>query len=133
HQKRFILFLVLAILFAVVWQNVAMMLWPPPPQPQDQAKQEDAAPTTPKGPGAWASLAKRIPAQPPRPVEPVVGPSSASPVGELVTLGEGTPDSDYHLQVKIDPLGAGVRSVVLNKFQTMDEEGRPVWIDRKNK
>lgn len=132
QQKRFILFLVLAILFAVVWQNISLMLWPPP-KPQDQAKQEDTTPTAPRGPGAWASLAKQIPAQPPRPVEPIVGPSSESTGKDLITLGQDSHESGYHMQVKLDPYAAGVRSVVLNKFQTMDEDGRPVWIDKKKK
>ena len=43
----------------------------------------------------------------------------------LITLGETLADSPFHLRVLIDPRGAGLRSVILNKFKAADALGRP--------
>jgi len=54
-----------------------------------------------------------------------------------VILGSGKKDSDFHIEAKLDPQGACVRSLVLNKFQkadlngvlVRDESGEPATLD----
>jgi YidC/Oxa1 family membrane protein insertase len=53
-----------------------------------------------------------------------------TPDSKLITLGSLDRDSPFHLRVLLDPRGGGVRSVVLNRFQQADAEGRPEWEDR---
>ena len=47
---------------------------------------------------------------------------------DLVTLGDTASDSPFHLRVLIDPRGAGVRSVILNKFGAANDLGRPEFL-----
>jgi len=42
-----------------------------------------------------------------------------------ITLGSADPNSTYHVQVILDSRGAGVRYVLLNKFQAVDATGQP--------
>ena len=50
---------------------------------------------------------------------------AATASGQLVTLGSEDPHSPYHLRVILDPKGAGVRSVLLNRFKAGDDWGKP--------
>jgi YidC/Oxa1 family membrane protein insertase len=64
------------------------------------------------------------------PREPIITPDD-----EVLTLGtrerqdskDRNRESDFEMEVRLDPRGGGVRSVILNKFQAADAEGRPVW------
>ena len=51
----------------------------------------------------------------------------AAAPGELVTLSERKIENGplFHLRVVLDPKGAGVRSVLLNRFKAGDDWGRP--------
>ena len=49
---------------------------------------------------------------------------------EEVTLGN---DQDYFIKVKLSTRGGTVRQVVLNRFQTADGYGLPVWVNRENR
>jgi YidC/Oxa1 family membrane protein insertase len=85
--------------------------------------------------GSGATLVKRsaaaiVQAPPPAPAPRLPQLAEPTPDDKLVVLGSADPRSPFHLQVRLDPRGAGVRSVVLNKFQAADHYGRPVWIDR---
>jgi YidC/Oxa1 family membrane protein insertase len=62
--------------------------------------------------GGWAAIARQLKRRPSKP-------------HEFITLGSDDPASPYHLKVVIDPLGASVRLVVLNKFKAGDEWGQP--------
>src|SRR5262245_39442349 len=62
---------------------------------------------------AWAASGKPLP-------RPKVAPVPR------ITLGEFDKTSKYHLGVVLDPRGACVRKIVLNKFETADKYGRPV-------
>lgn len=75
--------------------------------------------------------------KPPKPDEKKDRPRKDGPVrlaampeptreGELITLGSSDADSEFNLLVQLDPLGGGVRQVLLNKFQAADDDGRPV-------
>jgi YidC/Oxa1 family membrane protein insertase len=142
RQNRFLLFVGCCILFFVIWMEVRMRLWPPPkPTPKDQnaAAEKDkdkdkdkdgekGKEPEPKG-GVWTQLAEQIQATPPA-AQLVVAPE-ATPADKLTTLGDESPRSHFHLRVLLDPRGAGVRSVLLNKFHAQNliterEENRPL-------
>lgn len=53
--------------------------------------------------------------------------------GKMINLGSNQNETSYHLGVVIDPVGACVRRVVLNKFQHADEMGLPSWDDKQKK
>jgi YidC/Oxa1 family membrane protein insertase len=74
----------------------------------------------------WAAIApkKEVVKKPPKKAEP------PRPHHEPIVLGDGT---ESYLRVVLDPKGAGVRSVTLNKFQQADAEGLPVWKDAERK
>src|SRR5262249_23767396 len=84
----------------------------------------------------------------PKPVAPLprdpIGLAAGGPIAELagerrrekppvvsgprpprITLGSDSEESDYHLQVILDPRGASVYQVILNKFQEASPMGRP--------
>jgi YidC/Oxa1 family membrane protein insertase len=48
-----------------------------------------------------------------------------TPADRLLRLGSEEGNSAFHLGVTLDPRGAGVRQVVLNKFKDATAEGRP--------
>jgi YidC/Oxa1 family membrane protein insertase len=48
-----------------------------------------------------------------------------TPDSELLDLGEADPASPFHLHIRLDPRGAAVRSVLLNKFLASDFMGKP--------
>lgn len=146
QNKNFLLFVALSFLLLVGYMQVKNALWPPAKPIKkdidDEAKIEQA--DRPKGPpvapkaiaGPWADLKKpERPAVKPVVKLPVAAP--ATPADKLITLGQdqapdGSP-SPFHLKVVLDPRGAGVRSVLLNKFQQSDDMGRPVWRDDKKR
>jgi YidC/Oxa1 family membrane protein insertase len=80
------------------------------------------------GPVGTLALRQR-PTAPRAPAPVAAAPTAPS---KLVRLGTsaGPGPSPFHLEVELDPRGAGVRRVVLNKFAAADAEGRPVWRDR---
>ena len=45
---------------------------------------------------------------------------------EGLVLGSADPESLFMMRVQLDPLGGGVRGVLLNKFQAADADGRPL-------
>ena len=65
------------------------------------------------------------PIEAPPPV-PVVANKPPTPPEKYTRLGDKARDSKFHLYVELDPRGASVQRVVLNKFQQADELGRPV-------
>src|SRR5258708_2109656 len=96
------------------WMYVKQRLWPtPPPTP--------TASTTPSESGR-----KEEPREATTPVR--LPPAAAvTPDREVLTLGSRDRGSEFQLEVRLDPRGAGVRGVILNRFQAGDAEGRPVW------
>jgi YidC/Oxa1 family membrane protein insertase len=125
QQKNNLLFLGLLLLLMFSWFTVRQLIWPPPPPKKPDAAKQAAAPAA-------------APKEEPRPPEPTVAvravpPPPVTPEGKLLTLGSTERASKFHLGVVLDPRGAGVRSVVLNKFQQADELGLPVWQDPEKK
>jgi YidC/Oxa1 family membrane protein insertase len=67
------------------------------------------------------------------PKKPPVAVAPPKTVTRRIPLGSKDPNSKYHLFVELDARGAGVRRVVLNKFQAVDDKGQPEWDDPKTK
>jgi YidC/Oxa1 family membrane protein insertase len=110
-----LLFILLAILIYLSWTQFFRP--PPPPKPADSeatAKKEKAA------------------ADVVIPPPPKVVPDDELRKRGLV-LGSEDRGSDFHLGVLFDPRGAGVRRIVLNRFQAADDRGLPVWKDKEQK
>jgi YidC/Oxa1 family membrane protein insertase len=120
QQRNLFLFAALTLLLLLIYTSVRSYLAPPaPPKKPSQAEQ-----TTKDKP----DKNKPAPAEEFSPKEPIPLPViEATPEKDLLALGSPTHDSNFHLYVKLDPLGAGVRSVLLNKFQKANEFGQPVW------
>ncbi len=106
QQRNLLLFFVLSALILITW--VQFRARPVPQQPGAAVKPEDEK----KKQDAFA--AAKLPARPAETAE-----------AKLLALGESDRDSKYNLKVVLDPLGGGVRSVMLNKFRPADEDGRP--------
>ena len=110
QQRNLLIFILAAFVLLLVTTQLRQRFWPPPEKkeiavevakPRDEKKKDDVV------------LAK-LPAQ------PLVTKESG-----LISLGAPETDSPYHLYVQLDPLGAGVREVVLNKFQQASPGGLP--------
>jgi YidC/Oxa1 family membrane protein insertase len=108
QNKNLLTFLVLAIVIIYVWMRFTQ-----PPPGQEKPPQAPA-------PGKTTAEGGK-PTVVPLPPEP-----PGTPAGQILSMGPQVPDaSGYQLGVKLDPHGAGVRSVVLNRFRAADEMGRP--------
>src|SRR5262249_53445018 len=53
-------------------------------------------------------------------------PKSRQAAAPPIFLGSASNTSDYFLRARLNPLGASVRQVILNRFEKADAEGRPV-------
>jgi YidC/Oxa1 family membrane protein insertase len=140
-QKNLVVFIVLAFVILVGFTQLRVRLWQQPvpkkvePVDDDETQKAEAPGSAPalRGDGArfalgpGGSLAWRLHNKPARLPAPVVVPPT-DPL-KLIHLGSSDRDapSHFHLDAELDPRGAGVRSVVLNKFARADKEGRPVW------
>jgi YidC/Oxa1 family membrane protein insertase len=102
---NFLLFIALTFLLLVGWYQLKSSLWPPPPE---SGPEEKKGPEGGKGPTYTP------------PNEPL-----PTPDGRLLELGERGKGSRFHLHVKLDPRGAGVRQVTLNQFLEAREDGKP--------
>jgi YidC/Oxa1 family membrane protein insertase len=138
------------IAFVAVWYVLKLYLFPqheaPPNDTQPKAVQIDREVRRPAAAGAAGPFVKLVP-EPERFTRPVKHPAQKIVLGAQanliptvlaaaqkkvthpIVIGSKDPDSKYHLQVVLDPRGAGVRSVLLNKFQAVDDMGQPMWED----
>src|SRR5262245_54704191 len=119
QQRNFLLFLLLSFVLLLGYIQLRQRLWPPEEPPEKPAK------TAKKEEGKKPEEKKQEPANLYIPAPPPVTPDA-----ELITLGA---DDEFAMRVVLDPHGAGVRQVVLKKFQEADWRGRPVWKDRANR
>jgi YidC/Oxa1 family membrane protein insertase len=142
NNKNFLLFLVLAFLLFLAWENIRRRIWPPPPPPEPEKVAEKVRPEVLRGlalGGTTAAKVKREYVSPTQRRGLILGPAAAlnlrprPKVVPLVTLGEESRESRFHLKVEIDPRCAGVVQVILNKFQAADDQGRAEWLDRDKK
>src|SRR5689334_20161334 len=116
QQKNQLLFFVLVFLLFISYFTLKSKLSAPPPKPPEPetAQVEHAKPEEPKKVAPAPPAGGKVPEA--RPV---------TPNEQLITLGEDAKDSPFHLQVVLDPRGAGVRAVTLNKFLQADDLGKP--------
>jgi YidC/Oxa1 family membrane protein insertase len=138
QQRNLLLFFVLSLLLFVGWSSLSHYLWPPPPK-QEKAevatKEEAGKPKSDdKKPQDKKSTDKKAEKKSGKKVDqPAVALRSVKPTpsDKLIALGEKDPNSKFHLYVQLDPLGAGWRSMVFNKFQSADYLGRPEWANEE--
>jgi YidC/Oxa1 family membrane protein insertase len=147
-----LIFIALMLLGFAVWYWAGRHFWPaPPPAPGngsesaqlDKQQEKDVRLAVsavgdlarPEG-LPWSALAPLAAAKagpqvakekPKKPAEKPVPEEPPDPE-QLKVVKLGTADS--HLTVKLNPRGAGVQQVILNRFQGADPKtGRPLWID----
>ena len=137
QTKNTILFVVLMVLCFFIWLGVKTYFAPPPPVPKavDQAVADIGAGSA----GLWQGLAQEAvltlegeasspeakPTEKPAPPPVVVDEKyKPTPIEKLTTkLGENNRTSKYHLYAVLDPHGAVIRIIVLNKDQQADAVG----------
>jgi YidC/Oxa1 family membrane protein insertase len=147
QQKNLFVFLAFAVLIMLGYAQLRVRLgWVPAPEKaqvaeDDQGKEGGERAPLPAargdgvrlalGPGGGMAMRQR-------PSKPRVPPVAATPPtdpSKLIHLGNhsGEGANRFHVEAELDPRGAGVRRVVLNKFAKANSEGRPVWRDKDNK
>jgi len=148
-----LIFYAIMIVFVIAYFLAGKYIWPDP-EPVDREKQKDAlvvataagglAPPEGQPWSALGSLAatevtirgkierpkdQEKPREKPK-EKPATAPEKPTDPEKLVTLGAPS----WHLLVKIDPRGAGIRQVKLNHFQAAnDKTGEPEWEDAARK
>jgi YidC/Oxa1 family membrane protein insertase len=138
-QKNYLLFFVLSAVIFIGWMGLAKYIMPQPekapvasrddtdkPKPRDTDKKGDEKAEPKKDD-------KKAEKKPKRPAVASIEPLPVTPDDKLIALGEKDRDSRFHLFVQIDPQGAGLRSLLFNKFQAADYLGRPEWADDEKK
>ncbi len=156
QSKNLVVFLILAVLVYIAWTDLRNRFFPPP-KPAEKAETATAvakdvwAAASALGqfgsqPNPWQASwltgtlveAKKLPGKPNEKAVPVETvklspPPPVTPAGQILSLGSKTGDSRFHLGVDLDPPRAGVRSIMLNKFQAADDMGRPAFTDDEHK
>src|SRR5262245_19454802 len=97
QQRNLLLFFVLTAHILVTYMQFRGRIAPQAPQADPVAKKGEEKKRDPAAP-------VHLPAEPPVTAE-----------AKLLKLGEADPKSKFNLQVVLDPLGGGVRSLTLNK------------------
>ncbi len=116
NNKNFLLFFTASFLLFAAWIQIRESIWPAPKKivaPKEVRIEEDDLKIQPKVGGIDLVPFKES--------------------GKFLLLGSEDSSSGYHLGITLDPIGACVRKVVLNKFQQADRMGRPVWENEKEK
>jgi YidC/Oxa1 family membrane protein insertase len=148
QQKNLPLAIVLSALILFGWVSLSRYLWPPPPPQQENTevaknderkKPKNDENKKPAAKEKDKNAAEKKPDEQKK-VNAAERVAAAdlqqlpeTPPGKLVELGSREGDSRFHLYVVIDPRGAAVQSVWLNKYQAADIYGRPVWRDADKK
>jgi YidC/Oxa1 family membrane protein insertase len=154
QQKNFVLFLTLSLLIMLGWMFLERQIWPPRQPPPAQApplKLPDAKlwaglpaelGMPPGAPGVtgtaaqlasqaavsanWAAARPQLARKPEVPAKPKTERPKREPLPRVTPiLGDRDPTSPYFIQAVLDSRGAGVRSVILNRFQKATPDGRP--------
>ncbi len=143
QQKNLLLAFVLSALIMIGWVALSNYLWPPPPpKPKSSEVAQTADKNKPKGDETKKPDDKKAAAKKPeekkekesdRIARADLHSLPATPPDKLVRLGDKRRDSRFHLFVELDPRGAGVRSLWLNKYQAADKYGKPEWSDADQK
>jgi YidC/Oxa1 family membrane protein insertase len=110
QQRNLLIFFLVAFLLVFGTMHLRQHFFPAPPPPVKQEKEEE-------------TVKKPTDEKKPTPPEKLPEQARATAEKDLIPLGAAEPDSKYNLFLKLDPLGAGVRSIVLNKFKQATEDG----------
>src|SRR6476469_6270289 len=114
HQKRdFLIFLFAVLLLFGGWYFLKPYIYPDKPVTDRGTKAEGTKEGDEKKPAPGKLT--RLPDLP-RP----------TPDDQLIRMGSDDPTSDFEMAVAFDPLGAGVRSILLNRFRAADSDGKPI-------
>jgi YidC/Oxa1 family membrane protein insertase len=106
------------------WDAFADRVVPPPAEQKGWNALADRVVPPPAEQKGWNAFADLV-LPPGQATAGASHPERITPADHLITLGDTLSDSPFHLRVLIDPRGAGVRSVILNKFKAADALGRP--------
>jgi YidC/Oxa1 family membrane protein insertase len=146
QQKNLLLAFVLSAIILAGWTALSQYLWPPPepkPKSTEVAKTDDknkpkngeAKKADVKGKADDKQVAEKKSDE--KEIKRIAAADlqnlPATRGDKLVRLGAKQRDSKFHLLVELDPRGAGVRSLWLNKYQAADSYGRPAWADDEKK
>jgi YidC/Oxa1 family membrane protein insertase len=121
QQRNVITFIVLASLLLFGWLELSKYIWPPPAKPTAKSTEAASKDADKKDQGKKDNKDGKGDN---KPVVRVPKPLPVTRQKDLLTLGDDSEDSYFHLRVLLDPRGAGVRSVLLNKFQAANELGQ---------
>ncbi|MSR30216.1 MAG: membrane protein insertase YidC [Gemmataceae bacterium] len=117
-NKNFLLFFTASFILFAAWMEIKRALWPPPAPKKNLVeaveKKIDDGPL--KGKAMDAPTLPNLPAN-----------------QALLSMGSKDASSPYHLGVEVDPVGACIRQVYLNKFQQSNRLGLPIWADPAKK
>jgi YidC/Oxa1 family membrane protein insertase len=151
QNKRTIVAVALFVVFIGLWYLAKIYFFPTREQPansQPAVTQTEREARRPAAVAAAGPFINQVP-EPERIDRPIRHPAQKIVLGaqanmipavvaaqrkkdtRQITLGDKDPTSKYHLQVVLDALGGTVRSVLLNKFQAVDEMGQPMWENPK--
>ena len=150
QQKNLLLCFVLSALILIGWVALSNYLWPPPPpKPKSGEVAQTDDKNKPKGdeakkpavkekadenkPAAKKPDEKKNEKESDRVARADLHSLTATTPDKFVRLGDKRRDSKFHLFVELDPRGAGVHSLWLNKYQSANDYGRPEWIDADEK
>lgn len=131
QHRNFLLFLASAVLLFFIWAKAKQAFFPRPEparqqevakndQDKAEAPREEGKKEEDKGPAKKAEPPQQAPEQAVKLPEP----PPETDTKQLIALGSPDRSSPFHLEVVLDPLGAGVRTVALNKFQQADQWGK---------
>jgi YidC/Oxa1 family membrane protein insertase len=111
QNRNLLIFFLISLMLFVGMTWIQKRFWPAP-APQ-QAVEKDKA-VKPREEKKREVDLTQLPALPP-----------VTPDDKLLSLGDPAPQSKFHLFVQLDPRGAGVRKIVLNKFEEATWKGLP--------
>jgi YidC/Oxa1 family membrane protein insertase len=150
QQKNLLLAFVLSALILLGWVSLSHYLWPPPepkpvktevsntdeknkPKGDETKKAGEKEKTNDKKNAEKKPEEKKSAKTPERVAIADLQQLPETPFDKVIKLGSREGNSKFHLYVELDPRGAGVQSVWLNKYQAADSYGRPVWRDADKK
>jgi YidC/Oxa1 family membrane protein insertase len=124
QAKNWVIFVAVCLIILVGWPMLERMIWPGKPKVNDTKNKQEAKKEPEKKKAAPRVTKKDRPKakQQKEPAPPKTVAKDYKP--ETVVLGSKERDSEYHLRVVLTTRGGGVQSVILNKFNGADVDGR---------
>jgi YidC/Oxa1 family membrane protein insertase len=137
QARNLLLFIAFTLVILWGWFQLESIIWPRNKnevKKTDLDKDKDNEAKKPEKPGFWESRAKELndvrrdrerAQRDKEAAEKRAVTHRITPDPELFDLGSADTASPFHLHVRLDPRGAAVRSVLLNKFHASDFMGKP--------